>query len=112
MAAQALGIERHIAVDEGICGGEPRIAGTRIKVRHVVVEYERRGLSPDEICDLHPGLTLAAVHSAIAYYYEHRDEMLEAIRRDEGFAVTVKRRLEFTSTGLFPGSGAVDSMPK
>ena len=90
MSAQALGIERHIAIDEGICGGEPRIAGTRIKVRHIVVEYERQGLSPDEICDLHPGLTLAAVHSAIAYYYEHRDEMLEAIRRDEEFAKTVK----------------------
>ena len=93
MSAEALGIDRYIAVDEGICGGEPRIAGTRIKVRHIMAEYERQGLSPDRICDLHPGLTLAAVHSAIAYYYEHRDEILEAIRRDEEFAESVKGRL-------------------
>ncbi len=93
MSAEALGIDRHIAMDEGICGGEPRIAGTRIKVRHIMAEYERQGLSPDRICDLHPGLTLAAVHSAIAYYYEHRDEILEAIRRDEEFAESVKGRL-------------------
>ena len=93
MAVEALGIDRHVAVDDGICGGEPRIAGTRIKVRHIVAEYEQQDLSPDEICDLHPGLTLAAVHSAIAYYYEHRDEILEAIRRDEEFAKSVKGRL-------------------
>ncbi len=36
----------HIVKDEGICGGQPRIAGTRIKVQHIVLEYERLGWTP------------------------------------------------------------------
>jgi uncharacterized protein (DUF433 family) len=48
-----------ITQDEGICGGMPRIAGTRIKVQHIAIEYDRLGMTPDEICNAHPGLTLA-----------------------------------------------------
>ena len=70
-------VERaHIVQDEGICGGHPRIAGTRIKIQHIVLEYGRLGLTPDQICDAHPGLSLADVHAAIAYYYDHKGSVL------------------------------------
>jgi uncharacterized protein (DUF433 family) len=75
----------HITQDKGVCGGRPRIAGTRIKVQHIILEYERLGWTPDQICDAHPGLTLADVHAAITYYYDHKDEIDNAIKIDEKF---------------------------
>ena len=75
----------HIIQDKGVCGGRPRIVGTRIKVQHIILEYERLGWTPDQICDAHPGLTLADVHAAISYYYDHKDEIDNAIQEDEEF---------------------------
>ena len=83
----------HIIKDEGICGGQPRIAGTRIKVQHIVLEYERLGWTPDQICDAHPGLTLADVYAAIAYYYDHKNEIDSAIQSDEKFVNRLRRSL-------------------
>ena len=83
----------HIVKDEGICGGQPRIAGTRIKVQHIVLEYERLGWTPDQICDAHPGLTLADVYAAIAYYYDHKNEIDSTIRGDEKFVNHLRRSL-------------------
>ena len=83
----------HIVKDEGICGEQPRIAGTRIKVQHIVLEYERLGWTPDQICNAHPGLTLADVHAAITYYYDHRDEIDNAIQRDEKFVNRLRRSI-------------------
>lgn len=83
----------HIVKDEGICGGQPRIAGTRIKVQHIVLEYERLGWTPDQICDAHPGLTLADVYAAITYYYDHKNEIDSAIQRDEKFVNRLRRSL-------------------
>ena len=67
----------------GTCGGRARIDGHRIRVQDVAIEYEWQGLSPEEICHEHPGLTLAQVHAALAYYYDHRDEILAEIKADE-----------------------------
>ena len=49
------------------------ISGTRIRVIDVVIEYDRLGMTPDEIIDAHPHLTLEAVHDALSYYYENRE---------------------------------------
>ena len=83
----------HIVQDEGICGGQPRIAGTRIKVQHIAIEYERLGWTPDQICEAHTNLTLADVHAAIAYYFDHKSEIDEAIKKDEEFVERMKKRL-------------------
>ncbi len=81
----------YIVQNKEICGGQPRIDGTRIKVQHIALEYERLGWSADQICDAHPGLTLAQVHAAISYYYDHREEINESIRKDEEFADRAKQ---------------------
>jgi len=85
--------QTYIVQDKGICGGEPRVAGTRIKVQHIALEYERLGWSADQICDAHPGLTLAQVHAAISYYYDHKEEIDESIREDEEFADRLRKEL-------------------
>jgi uncharacterized protein (DUF433 family) len=59
-------------------GRRPVIAGTDIKVSQIASEHEHLGMSPDEIVEAHAHLTLADVHAALSYYYDHPDE----IRRD------------------------------
>lgn len=82
-----------IAKDKGICGGQPRIEGTRIKVQHIAFEYERLGWAPDQICDAHPSLSLSDIHAAIAYYYDHKQEIDGAIREDDEFVDKMKESL-------------------
>jgi uncharacterized protein (DUF433 family) len=59
----------------GTCGGKPRIDGHRMTVKHIVLDYQRGGMSPDEIVSAYPSLTLSDVHAALAYYYDHRSEI-------------------------------------
>jgi len=73
----------HIEITPGICGGRPRIAGRRIRVQDVVIWHERQGMSPDEIVSEFPGITLADVYAALAYYHDHLDEIRRAIEDDE-----------------------------
>jgi uncharacterized protein (DUF433 family) len=73
----------HIVRTPGICGGRPRIEGHRVRVQDVAIEHTWQGLSPEEICEQHPGLTLAEVHSALAFYHDHREEILAEIEADE-----------------------------
>jgi len=54
--------------------GAPTIEGTGIRVADVASAYEHSGYEPDEITQLYPDLTLADVHRALAYYYDHIDE--------------------------------------
>jgi uncharacterized protein (DUF433 family) len=56
----------------------PVVAGTDIKVAQIAWEYEHHGMSPDEIVDAHPHVSLADVHAALTHFYDHMD----AIRAD------------------------------
>ena len=80
----------HIAVVPGYCGGKAHIAGHRIKVQQIVIWHERQGKSPDEIAADYAGLTLSDVHAALAYYYDHRDEIDADLRADEQFVEQLK----------------------
>ena len=90
----------HITQTPGICGGRPRIDGHRVRVQDIAVEHDWKAMAPEEICQQHPGLTLAEVHSALAYYYDHRDAILAAIEEDRravedfksAFPVTIGNR--------------------
>mgnify|MGYP001340842208 CR=1 FL=1 len=65
----------HIEQSPDICGGKPRIAGSRIRVQDIVVWHERMGMSADEIVSRYPQLTLAGVYAGLAYYHDHRTEI-------------------------------------
>ncbi len=68
--------------------GEPRayVVGSRVRVQDIVSDHERHGLSPEQIIREHPHLTLAQVHAALAYYFDHREEVLQQMKADEDFA--------------------------
>lgn len=68
----------HVTREPGISGGEPIVRGTRISVQHIVERVEA-GQSVDEILAALPHLTAAQVHAALAYYYDHQEEIDQAI---------------------------------
>ena len=69
----------HIVLDdEGIAW----IDDTNVKVIEVASEKIAHGSSPEEIYDQHRGhLSLAQIHAALAWYYDHRNEFDAEIRR-------------------------------
>jgi uncharacterized protein (DUF433 family) len=83
-------VTEYIGVRPGFCGGEPHILGHRIKVRHVAVWHEQQGMTPTEIAATYPTISLAQVHAALAYYYDHRKEILAAIEDERRFVEELK----------------------
>lgn len=75
----------------GVCGGRACIAGHRVRVLDVVEWHEHRGMSPDEIVSQVPSITLAGVHAALAYYYDHMDEIREEMRQEREQAENFRR---------------------
>ncbi len=63
--------------------GKPFIAGTRISVQDIYVWHELRGSTPDEIVANYPHLSLAQVHAALTYFYEHADAIRDQLRREK-----------------------------
>jgi uncharacterized protein (DUF433 family) len=64
-------IRQRITKTPGVCGGKACIAGHRIRVMDIVVLYEKRGLTPEEIAGQYPSITLADVYAALDYYLEN-----------------------------------------
>ncbi len=86
----ATALDQLIAITPGISGGKPRIAGRRITVENIALWHERMGLSVDQIA-LDYGLSLAEVHTALAYYFAHRDEIEQSIRESQSLADAMRR---------------------
>ena len=74
--------------------GRAMIAGTRIKVELVVIATNQQKLSPEEICKYWPVLNMGQVHSALAYYYDHEEEVERLIREGDEFVEQWKRENE------------------
>jgi uncharacterized protein (DUF433 family) len=71
-----------ITQDKDILGGEPRIDGTRIGVRHIAARVIDSGQSPALVAD-QLDVSLANVYEALSYYYAHIDEMRELDQENE-----------------------------
>jgi uncharacterized protein (DUF433 family) len=64
----------HIVRDQEICGGEPRIRGTRITVR-AIVESIRLYHAKEPLLQAFPDLTPEDLDAALVYYVEHPTEI-------------------------------------
>src|SRR5262245_48094350 len=53
----------------------PMVAGTKTKVVEIVLDRLAYHWDADEIHRQHPHLSLGQIHSALAYYYDHQEEM-------------------------------------
>lgn len=74
----------HVRVDRK---GVAWIDDTKVKVIEVIGDHLAYGHSPEEIHLQHPHLSLAQVHAAFAYYYDHQgkldEELEQRFRRTE-----------------------------
>ena len=74
----------HVVLDER---GVPMLKGTTLKVVELVAEKLAYGWSPEELHFQHPDLTLGQIHAALAYYWDHAEELdrdiAERMRRVE-----------------------------
>jgi uncharacterized protein (DUF433 family) len=80
---------RNIEQDPARCGGQPVVGGTRIRVGIVLGCY-RQGMRVEEIVQQYPSLKLADVHDALAYAYDHLDEIEADFAADEEVAVKAR----------------------
>jgi len=72
---------RYVITDDDILSGEPILEGTRTPVR-AVVELWRTGVSPEEIPNRLPHLSLSQVFDALSYYSDHQAEIHEHIEQN------------------------------
>jgi uncharacterized protein (DUF433 family) len=56
----------------GTCGGRPRIDGHRLTVHNIAIEFNA-GLTPEQILDERPQLSLAKIYAALTYYLANKE---------------------------------------
>lgn len=59
----------------------PILAGTTMKVTELVLARIAYGWSPEELHFQFPHLSLGQIHSALAYYWDHQDELDQEIEQ-------------------------------
>jgi uncharacterized protein (DUF433 family) len=84
-------LDEHIEMTPGVMGGKPRIAGHRISVQDVVIWHNEMGHSVEQIAEDY-NLSLADVYAALAYYYDHKEEVDRAIVEGEKFVEEMKKQ--------------------
>jgi uncharacterized protein (DUF433 family) len=85
----SIGVEyAHI---EKVAEGPAHLRQTpRVRVAQIVMDYLAHGWSVDEMCRQHPYLTPAEAHAAMAYYFDHQEEIegeIEAEMKDSALAL-------------------------
>ena len=81
-------VYEHVVIGEA---GVPVIAGTSVTVVELVLETVAYGRGPDELQFQHPHLTLGQIHSALAYYWDHKEELDADMARRRAFAEEMER---------------------
>ncbi|HJY62799.1 MAG TPA: DUF433 domain-containing protein [Ignavibacteria bacterium] len=75
----------YISRNSGILGGIPIISGTRIAVR-AIAGYYQLGMNVDEILITLKHLTPSQVHSALAYYFDHQNEIDKQLKENSKYS--------------------------
>ncbi len=57
---------QRITVDPNVCGGKPCVRSTRIYIA-IILDGLAEGLSPEQVIDHYPQLTLDDIRAALAY---------------------------------------------
>jgi uncharacterized protein (DUF433 family) len=73
-------------------GGRPCIAGTGLRVTDIVMASLFHNRTPSEIASDYD-IFMAEVHAALAYYYQHKDELDADIRQQIATAAAYKEQV-------------------
>jgi uncharacterized protein (DUF433 family) len=60
--------------------GTARIGKTRYKVIHLATEHYHHGWTAEELMRQHPDLKPEEVYAALLYFYDHREQLVEAMQ--------------------------------
>jgi uncharacterized protein (DUF433 family) len=101
----------HITCTPGICGGKPCIEGSRIRVQDVYAWHELQGKTPDEIVNAFPQLTLADVYAAMAYFWDHREEILLQMKEQDALVAQTKAQFPSKLGEKLKEKGNGDALP-
>jgi uncharacterized protein (DUF433 family) len=74
--------------DPRICGGEPTLAGTRVPVSAIVIQW-RFSQDLQQIRNAFPHLDIPSIQKALRYYERHRSEIDQLIEEQEQAAYSV-----------------------
>ena len=83
----------YITSEPGISKGSPIIAGTRVRVLDIIIEYEYLGLTSDEIINAYPHLSLPQIHDALSFYYERSEELDQEISQRKEKIKELRKKL-------------------
>src|SRR5438874_8859447 len=97
-------ITERITRTPGVCGGKACIAGHRVRVMDIAIWHEHMGMSADEIVDQIPTITLSDVHAALAYYFDHVEEIRDDIRNEQEYVE------EFRQQHISPLQAKLDAL--
>lgn len=61
---------RQIVQDDAVCGGDPILDGTRIRVSDIVGQIEYQDKTPEAVVSSFPALSVQDVYAALTYYHE------------------------------------------
>lgn len=81
-------VYEHIVVEGK---GVAAVADSRMKVTQLVSEVMAYGWSPEELHFQHPHLSMGQIHSALAYYWDHEEEINQKIEDDLQYADILRR---------------------
>jgi uncharacterized protein (DUF433 family) len=90
-----------IATDPRVRGGRPYLFGTSVTVADVAIVKIYHGQDAGELAAWF-GLSLPQVYAALAYYYDHKDEMDEQIRGQIARARELKEKRVGSEDSLLP----------
>lgn len=69
----------------------PTIVGTTMKVVELVTAQQAYGWTPETLHLHYPYLSMSQIHSALAYYWDHKAELDADIERRFQLAETLRR---------------------
>lgn len=78
----------HVILDQA---GAPLIAETSMKVVELVMAQMAHGWSPEELHFQYPHLSMSQIHSALAYYWEHKETLDADIERSQRSAEIMRQ---------------------
>jgi uncharacterized protein (DUF433 family) len=96
----------HIALDQK---GVPLITETSMKVVELVMAQMAHGWSPEELHFQFPQLSMSHIHSALAYYWDHKVALDADIERRGRYGEEMRREAGVSSlAGRLRGQGLLE----
>lgn len=75
MATSLVDIGTLIRRTPGVRGGRPYVEGSGVTVRRIIGRIYKEGLSPKQLVEDMPHLSLAGVFAALTYYHANQAQM-------------------------------------